>query len=320
MMQIKIDKEKIFYKNTTILTLSIVAIILIIGIFYQHIKIKNIQHLDSYIFSMKTPKEKAAVVGETLSKEQETEYKNTVKQLKLELESLQTEQVKMEIASSENASAITPIRKLNLERIYSVFFQRSNFTSDQIEEFMNIMADAPGPRGDKENQLRLNAKSEEEMNEGLQKLEALAYEYDERMHEFLGDENYEKWVQYYNCRGIFESDPVEEYEKILDQKDDMINQEQEDALVAAMSEEFQNFNSKFVPQLKGPPSFRINARDENTIINVIKNLDYLEKAYLECAKPILSETQMKNYEVFIKSSFKERKDFGAQFFDYKSEG
>ena len=127
-----------------------------------------------------------------------------------------------------------------------------------------------------------------------------------RARELLGEENYQKYNQYNSALGVFPEDPITQFEELLEPGEEL-EIFQEEQLIVAMAEEFEEFLLSTVPDLKGPPGFRVGMRDEDIGSKIAENLDSLQERYLIRAESILTESQMERFEKSIENQIKGRK-------------
>jgi hypothetical protein len=318
-------KEKNLLRKWIGWLLSIVAFILIVDIIYENIKEKN--NTNSYVSNYKNTKDKKSEVGTNLrdpikhvgsnAYKQRTNNEKSTQTLKPEDKQIDIKQAESVLAENEiqTSQAIKVKTEKNfIYKYYSPLFKRLNFSPEDEGDFMKLFIGAPSPFSDIEEEVREGSKSKDEIQRELKKLEDLAYERDKNLQDLLGDEKYQELNQWINYMGPLDADPIGELEQLLDTAN-KLSKEQGENLIASMAEVFDEFNKNFLPDVKGPPAFRVGIRDEAVVMTINDHLDYFQERYLDCARAILSDSQMKDFEEIIKEKVDDRKNFTEQRLD-----
>lgn len=189
---------------------------------------------------------------------------------------------------------------------YSPLLKRLELSAEASDEFVKFLAERRQAWIEIEDEILTLDLLEDDREATLKELEDLAWEYDEKALELLGYKNYQKYNEYNSCMGIFLTDPVDEFKGELSIKEE-INYFQEEQLASAMAEEYEDFLSSTVPEVKGPPGFKIGMQDEKTVSKIVDGLDNLQKRYITSARSILTESQMNTFKVTIQSMIIQRK-------------
>lgn len=191
---------------------------------------------------------------------------------------------------------------------YSPLLKKMGLSSEESEEFVKFLSERRQALMEIEDDMLTLDLSEDERMAYLEELEDSAWEYDEKAQELLGYENYQKYNEYNSCKGIFLTDPVDAFKGELSIKEE-IDSFQEEQLASAMAEEYEDFLLSTVPEVKGPPGFKIGMQDEKTVSKIVDGLDNLQEKYVTRARSILTESQMNTFKVTIRSMIIQRKNF-----------
>jgi hypothetical protein len=311
-------KEKIISKNGIVWVLGIAVSVLIVGIFYQHFK--NVQTNQTNIAQEKISENK-----ESITKDQET-----IKQLQGELKELKAKQstgaksfAKKAVANPDSkeisnqdvksASSTDPTAtkiysanqiKFLTNTFYSPLFKRLGLSKKDEDDLRNLLIARNTAYDNQANEIRAERWTEGNMNieESSKKLADIKQEQDKIIRNFLGEEKYQRYIQYNNSKGVFDiadKDSIELLENSLSGTEDQINEHQRDNLEASMAEVFKNFMSNYAPELQGSPPYKMEFVSEATTTKMAEHMDDLQNNYFYGAKSILSENQMKNYESII---------------------
>lgn len=189
---------------------------------------------------------------------------------------------------------------------YGSLLEKMGLSSEESEAFARVLAERRQYLMQIEEDM-LTLDTDDSMA-FLDELEASAFEYDEKVQELLGYENYQKLKEYNSCTGIFLSNPVDEFNSALS-ADEKIDDFQTEQLVSAMAEEYDDFLSSTLPEVTGPSGFKVVTQDEETVSKIVDNLDDLQEQYFTRASSILTGSQLKTFKAKIGSMINERKLF-----------
>jgi hypothetical protein len=332
MTQQGIVKEKNVSKHGVVWVLGIAVFALIIGIFYQHTKIKNIQ--GDKTSEVAISQEKTAV-KESPANEQETKDKETIKKLQAELKNLKTGQTTEVMShakkavqnpdpkeiSNQNISSNDPAAtkiystdeiKYQTTAYYTPLFRRLGLSQQEKEGFSNLLITRNKEYDNKANEIRAERWTDGNMNigESSKKLAAIKEEQDALVKEFLGEEKYKRYIQYNNSKGIFDiidKDAIVSLEESVEAQN-QIEEQQRDNLEAAMAEVFQEYISEYAPEVQGAPPYKMEFVSEATTLKMAEHIDELQKEYFDHASSILTKSQMKNYETIIHNKIEKSKN------------
>lgn len=317
-MQQGMGKEKNVSRKGIVWVLGIAALILIVSIFYQYLK--NVQAKQADI-----SQEKIAESKESMTKEQET-----IKQLQAELKALKAKQttgdksfakkvvqnpdskeisnqdIKGTSSTDPTATKIYSANQIKFltNTFYSPLFKRLGLSKKDEDDLRNLLITRNTVYDNQANEIRAERWTEGKMNieESSKKLADIKQEQDKIIRNFLGEEKYQRYIQYNNSKGVFDiadKDSIELLENSLSGTQDQINEPQRDNLEASMAEDFKNFMSNYAPELQGSPPYKMEFVSEATTTKMAEHMDDLQNNYFYSAKSILSENQMKNYESII---------------------
>lgn len=292
--------------------LSIAACILFILIVRQYITIQKAQNdvnPSGTLTTVDTKRTNPLTVNQ-----QEAEYKKTIQLLQTQLNNLQN--VTTQDPGASRAGAIPPPDGSGfggyngddgiINRTYKPLLKKLNLSSEETEKFMQFLVERRQSWIEIEDEILTVSLSDEDWEATIKELESIAWEYDDKARKLLGYDNYAKYNEYNNSIGIFLTDPVEEFVNVLGSNEE-INNYQSDQLYASMADEFEEFVASSLPEVKGPPGFRIGLQDENVVNEIVDGLDNLQQRYISRAESILSESQMNAFVNVIDSMIAQRK-------------
>jgi hypothetical protein len=293
--------------------LGIVACILLVLIIYQNQRSKH----DDIVIHTQTDGEQADL--QTIQRLQSQLNDIQAASSKKTIQQNQIKNAKPPNSQSANGSGATPPVKKGLSggekanksivtRTYDPLFQRLELSTKEAKAFKRFLMERRRVWNELEQELLDGSTSEKDKESLLKELEASAWEYDQKAKELLGEENYKKYNQYNSAVGLFATDPVSQFENSLKEGEE-INKTQEDQLLDAMAKEFDGFLSATVPEVKGPPGFKVGMRDEAVGSKIAENLDSLQHKYFTAAKATLSETQLRRFRITLRPLIEERKNF-----------
>jgi len=312
-MQIDPKGKKYLLINWIIWLLSIAACIFLVAIVHQNIKIQSLQ---KNLADIGTVAHADSGQGEPVTVNQQADYEKTIQQLQGHLKDLQT--AGDQDPGAGRAGAIPPpdgsidggqnVDKGIIAKSYKALLKRLELSSEESEEFIKFLTERRQAWIEIEDEITNVAQSENDVETLKKELEDSAWEYNKKARELLGEKNYQKYNEYNSSLGIFMTNPVDEFKTELVAEEE-INKFQEEQLVSAMAEEFEEFISSTVPNVKGPPGFRVGMSDEKVVSKIADGLSRLQEGYLASASSILTDSQMKKFENIIKTKIAEREMF-----------
>lgn len=198
-----------------------------------------------------------------------------------------------------------------VDNVYMPLFERLALQEDKQNEFRDLLIKVRISWNDMEADVRKDGTSDEKIKYGLKKMGDAAWELDQQVEELLGSSDYIRYDEYKSSLGVFMTDAVDEFEKLLSDGE-QISKKQESQLVTAMAEEYESFILSFVGKMNGPPSYRVEMREKKVLKNIEGNIEHLKNRYYERAKSIINETQLVIYKAVIEQKIDTRKNFAAE--------
>lgn len=282
--------------NFIIWSLSITAIALLIIIVHQ--KIKKSQGLGEATENI--TKDKPVII------KQSTDDNKNAQQFQADINSFKSVDNQNSYEEEHKKDKIADGSEI--DKYYLPLLKRLALSQQETKEFSAFLQERRTVWNRLSDELNNSSKMDDEKKDLIKKLEDSAWEYDNRARKLLGYKRYQQYSEFHNYMGIFRRDPIEEIDSQLD-VNDALNKVQEEQLITAMAEAFDNFMSFAVPEVKGPPGFRIKLKDRDVGNKMREDLDSLRENYMFCAKSILTENQRKVYTDFIDYQIRIRKMF-----------
>jgi len=173
------------------------------------------------------------------------------------------------------------LAKKGLGKQYIVFIKRQNYSSENSEKFIRLLA-------------RLDYLSGNEIVKGDEYVKQIKKEAWSKMREFVGENRYPDFIQFYNS--MSERATVEGLDEILS-CDNKLDDKTKEKLITTMYHERERLES---------PGGELSPENiDSKHISFQEMTKIQSEKYLECAKGLLSKTQYNTFEKQLKTSVDE---------------
>ena len=184
--------------------------------------------------------------------------------------------------------------KANLDITYGALFEELDLTPEELENFKEILTDYRMATVEASYEI-VDAKSVDDMKRISEQTKALRDEYDAKIAAFLGAEDNKKYKAYEETQG--ERNIVSGFTQTL-VPSEQLSKQQEEELMDLMYKERKSYYASTGYDSGEQKEFTLP--NEETIAKAVDRLNHTYDKYREAGENILSTSQMKKFEEFLK--------------------